>query len=398
MNGRTARLAAALVGVACAAGGAGALAAGAAAASTSPPNLTTAANWAGYAVTKSADTHFRRVIGDWTQPSVTCHSGPRSYSAYWVGLGGMSSHSQGLEQIGSEADCSSHGQAVYSVWYEMLPDAPHSIAMHVSAGDQLTARVRVIGHQVTFRLRDLTSGASFVKVLDAPDIDVSSAEWIAEAPSDCSGSCRPLTLANFGTVTFTHSVTEADGHSGTISDPAWTATAIKLDGAGDDFGGFHPHFFGMTATGATATPTALSPAGDDFSVTYGKSSSSGSGGGSGAPGSPGSGSGTGTGTGTATGGGAGTGSGTGGGAGTGATAPGAGPGGSTGTTGTTGSTGTTGTTGASTGDGTDGSGYGGGGYGGHGGGYGGGGYGGGYGGYGGGGYGGYGGYGGGYGG
>ena len=35
--------------------------------------------------------------------------------------------------------------------------------------------------------------------------DTSSAEWIAEAPSQCdgSGSCQPLPLADFGTVQFT---------------------------------------------------------------------------------------------------------------------------------------------------------------------------------------------------
>ena len=49
--------------------------------------------------------------------------------------------------------------------------------------------------------------------------DISSAEWIAEAPSTCSqglSSCTPLPLADFGTVQFTSaSATTTDGHTGT---------------------------------------------------------------------------------------------------------------------------------------------------------------------------------------
>jgi hypothetical protein len=56
--------------------------------------------------------------------------------------------------------------------------------------------------------------------------DLSSAEWIAEAPSDCSpfnrNGCTIEPLANFGTVAFSAASAQAGGRVGPISDPDWT--------------------------------------------------------------------------------------------------------------------------------------------------------------------------------
>jgi hypothetical protein len=90
----------------------------------------------------------------------------------------------------------------------------------------------------------------------APTPDVSSAEWVAEAPAACTptGRCTVLPLANFGGVTFVVTKAAAAGHAGTISDPAWSATAITL---------------GDPNSGTTnATPTPLSPDGSSFGVTW----------------------------------------------------------------------------------------------------------------------------------
>ena len=74
------------------------------------------------------------------------------------------------------------------------------------------------------------------KHVSTNNIDVASAEWIAEAPSACSAEgCTPMPLANFGNVTFTNtSATTADGHTGSISDPSWTAQPLQLGNEGDD--------------------------------------------------------------------------------------------------------------------------------------------------------------------
>jgi hypothetical protein len=83
-------------------------------------------NWAGYAVTSTDPTTpvtYTSVSGTWVQPAAACGAGPAAYSAFWVGLGGYSDTSQGLEQIGTESDCTTAGRATYGVWYELVPAA-----------------------------------------------------------------------------------------------------------------------------------------------------------------------------------------------------------------------------------------------------------------------------------
>ena len=89
-------------------------------ASAARADTVTSDNWSGYAVHGSGVT-FRSVSGTWVQPESTCVSGTKTYSAFWVGIGGYSLTSSGLEQVGTELDCSSDGTAVLSAWYELVP-------------------------------------------------------------------------------------------------------------------------------------------------------------------------------------------------------------------------------------------------------------------------------------
>jgi len=237
------------------------------------PNATGAtavsANWSGYAVdstdaTTSAPVSYRAVSGAWVQPAATCTAGKATYAAFWVGLGGFSPGSQALEQIGTSADCSTSGRAQYSVWYELVPAAAVPIKLKLSAGDSISAVVVVSGQTVTLRLRNLTRRTVFTKRLTMAAPDVSSAEWIAEAPSECNSAlrCRVLPLSNFGSVTFSQAAAATVGaHAGTISDAAWAATAIELvpDSAGNTVD---------VQTVGGAVPSALSPDGAGFSVAY----------------------------------------------------------------------------------------------------------------------------------
>src|SRR3954452_21881383 len=102
----------------------------------------TSSNWAGYAVRKSGVT-FRHVTATWTQRAVDCStSSGRSYSAYCVGLGGFSQTSQALEQIGTDADCTSAGSAKYIAWYELVPSASVNISsLTIHPGDRMSASV-----------------------------------------------------------------------------------------------------------------------------------------------------------------------------------------------------------------------------------------------------------------
>ncbi|MBV8065914.1 MAG: hypothetical protein JOY72_11150 [Actinobacteria bacterium] len=209
----------------------------------------TSTNWAGYAVNGQT---FTDVKGSWVQPAVTCAARSSTYSAFWVGIGGFSAGNGGLEQIGTESDCRA-GYPVYTAWYELLPADSTPIALTISSGDTVSAEVSVNGPVATLTLTDVTTNQTFTTQQTPSLLDTSSAEWIAEAPSQCGGRnrCTPLPLANFGTVQFSGSSTTANGHVGTISDASWSSTAIDLGGGA-----------------GSASAAALSTDGSSFAVTY----------------------------------------------------------------------------------------------------------------------------------
>ena len=243
------------------------------------------ANWSGYVVGGSSSaTKFKNVSGSWVVPTAKCSSG-QGDSSFWVGIGGSgSSDTQALEQDGTEVDCNSDGSASYFAWYEMVPSPPVKVDMAVHAGDHITGKVTVDGTNVTMSLSNSTTGGSFDKTFQMSDPDTSSAEWIAEAPSTCSGdlsSCTPLPLADFGTAQFSGaSATTTDGHTGTISDSDWSTVAVTLDPSASQSGFGDTQFASYSASGG-ATPSQLSSDGSSFSVTWsdgGSTDVSGSGG------------------------------------------------------------------------------------------------------------------------
>lgn len=227
----------------------------------------TSSNWAGYAASGTT-ARFKRVSATWTVAPVSCTAGRRSYSAIWVGLGGYHTDAKALEQTGTDANCDASGTAHYEAWYELVPAAPVRLPLAVRADDTISASVTVSGARVRIVLANRTTGTKAVRTLTASAIDVTSVEWIVEAPSACfQQGCTVLPLADFGTARITSArATSASGHSGAISDPAWHATAIRLSAAsGRDLG---PGRFAGDEAAATATPAALSGTGDAFDVTY----------------------------------------------------------------------------------------------------------------------------------
>ena len=229
-------------------------------------------NWSGYVSgANGGSTKFKTVSGSWVVPTAKCTaSGEPTYSAFWVGLGGADS-TEALEQDGTEANCSAQGTASYYAWYELVPKAPVRVDLPVAAGDHISSKITVDGTSVSVWLSDETSGQTLSKTLSMSDPDVSSAEWIAEAPSQCEGSvsnCTPLPLTDFGTAQFTSSsATDTNGHTGPISDPEWAATAVTLSpDAGSE--GFDGASFTSTGNSAGATPSALTDDGSAFSVAY----------------------------------------------------------------------------------------------------------------------------------
>ena len=234
-------------------------------------------NWAGYVATGIGSTPstaspamtYTDVTGQWVQPRATCTRGTPTSVAIWVGLGGYSESSQELEQIGSSADCSAGGKPSYYIWYELVPADSVNLKVKIRPGDTIASSVVVNGTDVLVQATDRTRGVRFTRHLTMASPDLSSADWIAEAPSQCSASgyCPQLTLTNFHSVTFTRSFAVGNTQNGTISSPNWTSTELDLVPRSHRFYG-DANDPSSLAGGAGAMPSALTTDGSGFTVTW----------------------------------------------------------------------------------------------------------------------------------
>jgi len=157
------------------------------------------------------------------------------------------------------------------------PQASRTIALTIDPGDRVRASVLGCRPRVSLTLDDLTRHRSFIRRLRASVTDTTSAEWIVEAPSVCTGagesSCQTLPLADFGF----HGIhlgerALVDRPGGSVDDRRWTATKISLGEGGRQFiGAGGPP--GQAASLVTAVPSTLTAGGSAFTVTYAGSSS-----------------------------------------------------------------------------------------------------------------------------
>jgi hypothetical protein len=246
--------------------------------STAPP-ADVSANWAGYAVTDSQTT-YTSATATWVEPTVTCGGDDAgAAAAFWVGLGGYYPNSQTLEQAGTASDCNaSTGEPSYYAWYELVPDPAVTIKLKVGPGDLITTSVNVLGGgTVELQIKNRTRHTTFTTKLPFSNPDLSSAEWIAEAPSGCGQyRCRPIPLSDFGSVGFTRIAALGNGVGGTLTDPGWTTTGVTLDPSGGR--GFFPGpdtFASNAGSTAGATPSAVSPDGRSFTVQWSANTGSG---------------------------------------------------------------------------------------------------------------------------
>jgi hypothetical protein len=209
----------------------------------------TSANWAGYVVSAPGSS-FSDIKGTWVEPTATCTNATAA-SAFWIGLGGATQSSAGLEQIGSSADCQ-FGRPSYYAWLEILPAPSVNLPVRIAPGDTIAAEVAASGTTFTFTLTDVTTGATYTTTETVSNPAVDTAEWIAEAPSLCMRKCQILPLANFGSVGFSAASATANTHTGTISDASWTSDAVQLG----------------TRSVVQAVPSSLSADGTSFNVAW----------------------------------------------------------------------------------------------------------------------------------
>ncbi len=240
------------------------------------------ANWAGYVVTQSGTT-YTSVTATWKEPKVSCGATDAGESsAFWVGLGGSSETSQALEQVGTSADCNATtGIPTYYAWYELVPANSVTTKLAVHPGDTITTSVNVLGGTtIELQVKNRTRHTSFTTNLPYATPDLSSAEWIAEAPSACNDyRCSQIPLSNFGTVSFSKIAAIGNSVGGTLTaNPGWTSTAISLvpDGSGRGYLPGPDRFAGRVSSTAGAVPGAASSDGRSFAVQYTANSGTGS--------------------------------------------------------------------------------------------------------------------------
>lgn len=241
-------------------------------------SLDVSSNWAGYVATGVGSTEstastaesYTDVTGQWVQPRAICTHGVPSSVAIWVGLGGYSVSSQELEQTGTSADCDASGHATYYMWYELVPADSVNLKVKIFPGDVIAASVVVNGTDVLVQVNDRTRHVRFTRHLTMASPDLSSAEWIAEAPSQCSdsGYCPQLALTRFTPLTFSRTFARGNDTSGTISSPAWTATSLQLvPRNAHRFFGDRNDPTGVSGA-AGAIPSQLAPDGSGFTITW----------------------------------------------------------------------------------------------------------------------------------
>jgi hypothetical protein len=137
------------------------------------------------------------------------------------------------------------------------------VNLKILPGDTITASVNANAAGILVQIKNRTRRTSFTKQLSVAAPDLTSAEWIVEAPSACTqgGRCQVLPLANFGTVSFTRIATIGNGQPGTLSSPAWVASPIELQPDQGSASGF-----ASAGSSPGATPAGLSTDGRSFNV------------------------------------------------------------------------------------------------------------------------------------
>jgi len=225
-----------------------------------PSTLSSSTNWSGYAVTASAGT-VTQVAGSWVVPAVS--TSVSGYSSAWVGIDGFNSST--VEQIGTDSDYI-RGHAQYYAWYEMYPAPMVKLSMAINPGDTIAASVTYGSNGFTLSITDVTTGATpspSIPVQTSSAAQLSSAEWVLEAPSSITGV---LPLANFGTINFSGANATVNGTNSLAEGYDSTLYQINMVNRNG------------TLKAQTSSLDVLSTSASNFTVTWKSSGSTGGGG------------------------------------------------------------------------------------------------------------------------
>ena len=163
----------------------------------------TSTNWSGYVLPEFVTRQlYFSAQATWIVPTVVFKNKP-AVSSNWVGIGGFCETTQcknvdqSLIQLGTTQETTSRKNTSYFAWYEMLPAASIPTALVVNPGDVVTASLSCAGNCTgaqswTLSMMDETTSQSWSNVFTYESSNL-SAEWIEEAPSAGTESCRSPT-------------------------------------------------------------------------------------------------------------------------------------------------------------------------------------------------------------
>jgi hypothetical protein len=214
-------------------------------------------NWDGYVATNTSS--FNAVSATYTVPTAHCDSAQPEdeWAAFWVGLDGFGSGT--VEQDGVSAFCNGNGQAFYSAWWDMAPAFPTTV-FNVKPGDTIRASVTydTSAGEFDFLIDDVTSGQSLSAASACETGQGSCARSSAEVISEDAFGGDDIDglyfLPAYNSVAYSNvSVTDSSGHTGSLTDPAWTANSVRQ----------------VSSQGVTKqTASALSSDGASFGTTW----------------------------------------------------------------------------------------------------------------------------------
>ncbi|KAK1980084.1 peptidase A4 family protein [Colletotrichum cereale] len=172
--------------------------------STGDRNVDYSSNWAGAVKIGSGYNH---VTGTITVPEV---SGARGAAASaWVGIDGDTCQTAILQ-----TGISFYADGTFDAWYEWIPDYAYSFSnFDVSVGDKIRMTVDASSKtKGVATLENLTTGKKVTHSFSSTPSTLceTNAEWIVEAFQENGGQ---VTLADFGTVTFTGAAASGSGGS-----------------------------------------------------------------------------------------------------------------------------------------------------------------------------------------
>ncbi|KAI1268833.1 peptidase A4 family-domain-containing protein [Xylariaceae sp. FL1019] len=163
-------------------------------------NVDYSTNWAGAVLSSSG---YTKVVGTFTVPTPKAVNGKAGSASAWVGIDGDTCGTAIL-QTGLDFNVAANGKVTYDAWYEWYPDYAYDFSgITFTAGDQVTVTVVASSKSAgTATIKNLNTGKSVSHSFSSETNKLCEydAEWIVE---DYESGGSLVSLANFGTVTFT---------------------------------------------------------------------------------------------------------------------------------------------------------------------------------------------------